>query len=1436
MQMAEYTNLERLYTGQYTTVYRGTRASDGAVVIIKQLNGPHPPADRVAKLEREYEIAVAVAGDGVVEPLGMSELEGLPAIVFRDTAGRSVRRWQEQGRIALLDAVTIGACVARALSRIHELGVIHKDINPANVVWSAEQQQVQVIDFGISTRLPRETPALASPSRLEGTLAYIAPEQTGRMNRRVDYRTDLYALGATLYELLCGRPPFEADDSLALVHAHIALEPTPPYKVHAAVPLVLSDIAMKLLSKGAEERYQSAAGVAVDLERCAAALAATGRVEPFELASADASHQLRIPDKLYGRESEVDALFQAYAKVAAGAVELVLVSGYSGIGKTALVREVHRPMTADGGHFVAGKFEQYNRGTPYASLLQAVGAFISRLLAETDDTITLWRDRLLAGLGADSRVLTDVLPELELILGEQPAVPELPSAEAANRFQIVFRRFIRALADEDHPLVLFFDDLQWADTPTLTLLEGIAADDEARHLLVLGAYRDNEVDALHPLAIALDRIKESGRRIRRIQLQNLEPDDVQAIVVDTLRSDEAQVAPLASLCYQKTRGNPFFLTQFIEMLYRDDLLRFDTGKGWAWDIPEIERKQITDNVVDFMGDRVTRMGADTCAALSHAAFLGTDFDLAAVSQLSGVDAAVVREHLADPLSEDMIVATHEVAGRYQFAHDRVQQAAYALTDEGARPALHLAVGRLLLERHDAQSDESAGVSVFDVVNQLNAGAELMTDSAERGRAASLNHRAGRRALNAAAYEPANTYLSAALQQLAADSWTADYASTLAVHLDAARAAYLSVHSDRLEVLVNAVLEKAVSELDKVAAHEVALDASYAAGELNGTLDRGLDVLRLLGIDIPNQPGEPEVVAGLTATQAAMEGKDLAAIMALPDAEDPAAAAVAAILHKLASPAYFARPMLLPIVAFELVQAAVRDGISTESQFGFVVRALFLCLIGDIGGGIESGKIATALGERSDAPQVVNVTKHVYTTHVRLWTSDWADVREPLREVFRDGHDLGDFLYACFGAHMVGAFGMFGGAELGGLLEETNAHLDRMITLQQGIPERLQRMNVQLIHNLRHGPADATELSGEYWDAAQMVPQLTTDGDASNLYVHFTSKLAQLLVLGDYEGAAKAGDENQAWLAGAASSIFVPNYTYLDALAQLQVLESLEGERHEAALARIDGAIGAHTGWAAFGPMHTHRITLLTAERTRVLGGDQSPHDLYPRACAEAEASGILYDQALANELAGRYYLRNGNKAAARGYLGEARHLYERWGSGAKLAQMETAYGGLLQTTRAAVGATVSPTVTSATGSLEVDSLAIIRSSRAISREIKLSKLVEVLLSTSIESTGARKGLLILADGDDLVVEAEGHSDAGVTVTNVGTALEKYAACPQSILRYVQRTSEAVLLADAAAEGNFQEDPHITAHGVRSVLCVPLEQQGKLNAILYLENE
>src|ERR1700678_3607717 len=752
-------------------LYRGAHSngSGSPSILLLAPASTQPALETLKKIESEYSLRDELDSAWAVRCLTLSEHRGQMALVFEDPGGETLDRFLP-GPMEMTRFLRFAVGTAAALSGLHEKELIHKDVKPTNVLVDTATGQARLMGFGIASRLPRERQAPEPPEFIAGTLAYMAPEQTGRMNRSIDARSDLYALGVTLYQMVTGSLPFTATDPMEWVHCHIARKPPSPSERLHSVPAAVSAVILKLLAKTAEERYQAAAGLERDLRRCLAEWEAQRRIDAFPLGQQDTSDRILIPEKLYGRECEIEILLAAFDRVVTSSrPELVLVSGYSGIGKSSVVNELHKALVPPRGLFAAGKFDQYKRDIPYSTLAQAFQNLVRLLLGKNETELSGWRDALLEAVGPSGRLMIDIVPELKIIIGEQPAVPELPPQDAQRRFQLVFRRFIDVFASPEHPLALFLDDLQWLDTATLDLLEDLLTHPDVHHLMLIGAYRDNEVTGAHPLMQKLAAIKTGGGKVAEITLGPLGREHLGHLVLDALRCESELALSLAQLVHEKTDGNPFFTIQFISSLAEERMLIFDRDTTrWSWDLDRIHAKGYTDNVVDLMVGKLTRLPAETQKALEQLACLGNVADTTMLSIVLGVEEEQVHAALWPAVRQELV---DRLAAAYRFVHDRVQEAAYSLIAEGLRGAAHLRIGRLLAERTPLEKREEA---IFDIVSQLNRGAALITSPTERLQLAELDLVAGKRAKASSAYASALNYLAAGEVLLSPDAWEHHY--------------------------------------------------------------------------------------------------------------------------------------------------------------------------------------------------------------------------------------------------------------------------------------------------------------------------------------------------------------------------------------------------------------------------------------------------------------------------------------------------------------------------------------------------------------------------------------------------------------------------------------------------------------------------------------
>ena len=1464
----------QIYESPNSLVYRGIQQKDNQRVILKMLKQDYPTPAELTRYKQEYEIVRNLNLEGVVKAYTQKKYQKTLVIILEDFGGKSLKKLLETpgeqlGFADLEEFLRMAIATTDILGKIHAANVIHKDINPANIVFNPETGQLKIIDFGIATVFTRENPTLKNPDVLEGTLAYISPEQTGRMNRSLDYRTDFYSLGVTFYELLTKQLPFATPDALELVHCHIAKQPVPPHQINPEIPLAVSDIVMKLMAKTAEDRYQSAFGIKADLERCLIELQTKGTISSFQLASQDISDQFQIPQKLYGREAEVETLLTAFERVARahGRVEMMLVAGYSGIGKSSLVAEIHKPNTRLRGYFTEGKFDQFQRNIPYSAVVTAFKRLVRQLLTESEAQLNLWRAKLLAAFGANGQVIIDVIPEVELIVGKQPAVPELGPTESQNRFNLVFGNFIRAFCTKEHPLVIFLDDLQWADSATLKLIELIMTDSETQYLFLIGAYRDNEVSPTHPFIMTVDGLRKQGATVSQITLAPLKIEHTSQLIADTLYSDIESVKPLAELVQRKTLGNPFFANQFLKTLYAENLIAFqfpqssltnkELQKGfWQWDIANIEAQDITDNVVELMIGKLKKLPPSTQQVLQLAACVGAYFDLDTISIVCEQSKESIFPDLKTAIQSGLILPTSELNEElliqtYKFLHDRVQQAAYALIATDQKQAVHLQIGRLLLQN---TAPEMLSEKIFEIVDHLNLGISVETfhetslqlNRQERDQIAKLNLIAGQKAKAAAAYEAAEEYLKVGLKLLSSDSWQDSYDLTLSLYEEAAEAAYLNGDFEQMEQLAIVVQNCAKTVPEKVKVYDVKIQAAVSQGNLKGAIKIGLQVLSQLGMNLSEEPSKLDVQRALEETARLWNEAEIEDLINLPEMTDPEKLADMHILSSVIAAAYVSAPELFILIALSKVNLSIKYGNATWSAFGYVVYGLVLCgIVEDIEPGYKFGCLALSLMNRLNAKQVRSKICEVFGAHVMHWKKPFKETLPFVIEGYQSGVETGDFEFAGFCAFYVCGHSYFMGHELIGLEQKMRTYSHAISQIRRDVPFNWNATCWQGVLTLL-GRADSyTSLTGEAYNEELAKARAIAANERSELHYLYLNKLILCYLFGDYHRAVENAVLAEQYLDGVRAMIAVSVFYFYDSLAHLGVFADLSNSEKEACLNRVNNNQKKMQKWAHHAPRNClHKFHLIEAEKSRVLGQHWQAAQLYEQAIKAARENEFIQEEALAYELAAKFYHESGMDKFAQTYMTEAHYAYTRWGAKAKVEDLEAKSPQLLSKSSGAISiANAVLTTSTSTGyrlGESLDLATVMKANQAISTEIMLDKLLASLMKIMIENAGAQTGHLILEREGKWLIEASGNvgsSAAGsdAYTTSVLQSIEIENHLPISIINYVARTKETVVKNDAANQGEFTLDSYIRTHQTKSILCSPLLYQGELVGIVYLEN-
>ncbi|MBD2772906.1 trifunctional serine/threonine-protein kinase/ATP-binding protein/sensor histidine kinase [Iningainema tapete] len=1477
--LSGYRITEQLYAGTRTLVYRGIRECDRTPVAIKLLRNPFPSFSELVQFRNQYAIAKNLDLQSIVKPLALEPYQNAYALVMEDNGCISLKKMlKQEGNMGhngqtLSEFLQIAVQVADALDGLYRHRVIHKDLKPANIVIHPDSKQVKLIDFSIASVLPRETQEIQNANTLEGTLAYLSPEQTGRMNRGIDYRSDFYSLGITFYELLTGQLPFISNDPMELVHCHLAHQPISVHQLNQNVPLMLSEIVSKLMAKNAEDRYQSALGLKYDLERCLHQFKDSRTIQSFELGARDHCDRFLIREKLYGRESEVQTLLEAFDRVANPpksplgkggfrGVELMLVAGFSGIGKTAVVNEVHKPIVRQRGYFIKGKYDQFQRNIPFSAFVQAFRDLMGQLLAESDAQLQNWKTQILEVVGENGQVLIEVIPELEHIIGSQRPAPELSGSAAQNRFNLLMQKFVQVFTTADHPLVLFLDDLQWADSASLKMLELLMQD--MGYLLVIGAYRDNEVSPVHPLMLTVDEIGK-GATVHTITLQPLRRVDMNQLIADTLNCSCLLAQPLTELVYQKTKGNPFFATQFLKSLHEDGQITFNTqsptllcppelrfderGVGWQCDLAKVRAKATIDDVVEFMALQLQKLPTQTQDVLKLAACIGAQFDLNTLARICEQSKEETAAALWKALQEGLIIPTTEIykfftqsdtvaisdaAANpiYRFLHDRVQQAAYSLIAENHKQATHLQVGQLLLKNATAaERDEK----IFEIVNQLNAGIELILQQTERDELAQLNLVAARKAKASTAYAAAVKYLMVGIELLGADSWICHYNLTLSFYLAAAEAEYLSSNFQQSQTLTEIALQHTQTLLEKVSVYEVRIQAYIAQTYLQKAIDTALHVLGMLEVDLE--------------TEAPKELK-IEELIHLPEMTQPHQVAVLRILGTITHAAYISNPGLYRQGVFTGLKFCTKYGNSALGIYLYSFYSLILYDEGNLESSYLLGQMAVKLVEQFDNAEVRTVVLAVFNSATRHWKEHVKETLKPLQKAFHNRLEAGELIFSGYAILHHCSHLFFTGQPLKYVEQKNKHYIDLLQKQKLDYHIFYGKVWQQTLYNLLGIAENPSSLTGQAFNETQMLPALIEQQSGTTVFAVYVSKSLLSYLFQELELALAYAQEAAQYAKTATGQLMTAEHNFYYSLALLAQYPHIEQQEQTTFLNQIVANQIKMQIWAHHAPMnYLHKYTLVEAEKYRVLGDKAIAIDHYDRAIQLAKENEYVNEEALANELAAKFYLEWGKEAIAQTYLLSAYYAYSRWGAKAKVDDLEQRYPQLLAPIlqRMQPDLTATETIptfsshstkasTDASSSTDegLDLTTILKASQALSGEIELEKLLSVLLHVVQENAGADRCALLMPKNKQWVIEA--FSQLGQqSVILQSVSIERTPLVPVSLINRVKHTLQPLIVGNAVTHPTLVADPYIQRQCPKSILCTPILHSGKLIGILYLEN-
>lgn len=1453
-----YNISEEIYNGSNTLIYKALRVKDKEPVVVKVLKNDYPSPEEIKQFSYEYEIACKLSGvEGIVKNYDIVPYRNSMTIIMEDFGGRDLDQIIEEEKLPVKLFLEIVLKIVVTLGEIHKNNIIHKDIKPHNIVVNLKSGVVKLIDFSISTGFAKEIQDVTGVEKLEGTLAYIAPEQTGRMNRSIDYRTDFYSLGVTFYQMLTGEVPFVSKDPMELVHSHIAITPKSPADVNAHIPLPVSNIIMKLMAKNAEDRYQSIAGLKHDLETCYKKLNTAGEIGDFTIAVNDISETFQIPEKLYGRKIEVAHIFEVFKKISSGSKEIVYFSGVSGIGKSALINEIHKPMVEKRGFFISGKYDQFKKSIPYTALIQAFQELTRELITQSEKKLKRWKEDILKALGNNGQVIIDVIPQIELIIGKQNPVQILPPNESQNRFNMVFQNFIRVFAAKSHPLILFLDDLQWADNASLNLIEVLLTDPELTYFLFFGAYRDNEVDSTHPFVTMCEKVKKAGLEWEDIKIKPLADTHIAALLADTLHRDVEKTEELAQVVHEKTGGNPFFVIEFLKQLYADRLINFDTA--WQWDVEKIKKSGITDNVVELMAAKISKLPSHTLEALKAACCIGVKCNMNTLAAVYEKSEKECFEDLRGAFNEGMIL---QAGDDIKFVHDKVREATYSLISDQNKKEIHYKIGITILRHSEEHEIEER---VFTIANQLNLSRELL-DSSEKEILFDINFKAAVKAKSSSAYEAAVDYFRNSRQLLPETKWETDYKKTLALYVELADTEYLATQYKSAEKNLEELFSRAKTEGDKHKGYMTKCRILVAENKSDDAIDYGLEIMRKFGVKLPNKPSQLGIMPQLIKAMFALKkipGEKLLNYRLLKKQNIKMAFDIFATLI---APIFYYRPNLAAYGSMKGVWLSLKYGFSEITSHQLSMYAVFMSALGMWGNTKKYGDLQLELAKKFGNPLMISWSHFIYAA-IEFFPFSPAKLLEHNKEGLTYSLKVGDIESASYDI----LYRSIVLLESGNNLEEVKEKIDKLYPVMQKMKQKAAldplKIYLQVCENLIAGEEHVETITGEYFDEEEF---FSIEDNKINNNFRFLFAYPKVLIQYLFEKCKNSysyiedTDKNEMTFA---AQPFYRGAKLFFALTYLSAYENESPKIKKMIIKKVKGYLGVFKKFLLYNyRANASKYFIILAELSRclhsavdvVIGYNKKKKpekakkeapELYDMAIAMAREEGNLLEEAVANECAAKYYLAKGIKRAASAYMAESRYCYEKWGCIPKLEQLEEKYPELLtslvpgQTAginimAGTVTATTKVTPTgsgTSTGQL-LDIATIMKASNSISSEIELDKLLHKLIKIVIENAGAQKGILIFKDDKDrLIVEAEGATDKDEVSGGGRIPLDQCKNLSPAIVRYAAKTGETLVLDDVSREGTFTKDPYVIKKQPKSVICLPIVNQGKLTALLYLEN-
>ncbi|MCP3925364.1 MAG: AAA family ATPase [Desulfobacterales bacterium] len=1438
-----YNVIDSIYNSDIVSIYRAKRESDQKKVILKTLTHDYPNIENVNRLKHEYNVTKAFNNKNVIKSVSIEKNRNSYVAIFNDIGGISLNSYIEKNIIGIETFLKVAILVTEGLGYIHSKDIIHKDINPSNIIFSSIDETINIIDFSMSSSFSKENQKINYSNRFEGTIDYISPEQTGRMNRGIDYRTDYYSLGVTFYKLLTAELPFTAADTVGKIHAHIAKEAINPTELNNTIPQAISDIVLKLMRKNAEDRYQSSYGLIADLKNCLKQWKKNSSIVPFYVGSEDVKDQFRIPQKLYGREKEISIISNGFERISCGKTEITLISGYSGVGKTSLVNEIHKSIVKKRGYFVSGKSDKLKRDIPLGSLIQAFRKLIRQILTEEHDLIDNLKYELILSLKKNVRLMIEVIPELEIIVGKYPEVEELPVADSKNRFMRVFRNFIKVFATNERPLVVFIDDLQWVDSATINFIGMHLLDKKSKYIYLLGAYRDNEMDSAHPLMMMLNDFERSKLQINYIRLEPLNQKQVKLIIDETLNSSDKESFDLAELVFNKTDGNPFFVNEFLKNLFYNKLISYNYTNGeWTWDLETIKKEAITDNVVDLMIKKIRRLPDKIQEIIKTASCIGSRFNLFLLSKTSGKSKIETSELLISGIKEGLLYPENndeyleylkdgfieeedDFDITYRFFHDRIHQAANLLLDSNKKKRIHLKIGEQLYSNSEFEEDE-----VFTIVNHLNISRFIINDFERKLDISRFNLLACRKAKKAAAYEQALNYARIGISLLEESDWGFEYDLVFSIYKELFECEYLNSNFNEADRLFEILINKARTRNERADIYMYKMNICGSLAENKEVIRLGILGLNEMGVNLEKKIKPFKLVIQSLVVRLLFIKNNKEKILNKKEINDPILEKKMLFFQKMVISSYFVNKKLMVHLILKIIKSSL---ISGNSQFSPYAYATYGSLIQVFSGRYKDGyELATIALELDKRYNDISIRCRMYGTFgafISHWNRHIDENNNYLQKAFNLALECGDFVFAGF----ITSWIMFGRVLKGDMLENIRSQCENYNDFLKRIKDSNDinmHLNIQFVENLVNPDLNNIIFKDDTYDHEGY---LATKNKIVISY-YYLLKIKVCFILGHIDEGYKVIKKAEKIRNETFGLLQIVEHNFYNSLYLIALYDKVTKKEKRNFISRVRKNQKKLKLWTKnCEENNLHKYLLIEAELFRITGNIKKAEKCYEKSIESAIKNNFLQNEAISNELAAKFYISQKRMNLGKLHINDAFFAYSKWGASRKTRILQSEYPGLIGTE--SVDYSISSAIKNQTisdYSITIDMVAVMKATQTLSEEIVFDKLIDKLMSIVIENAGAHRGFLILKDKGKFVITA--HIDDDNDIIN-GMRFENCDKISAAVINYVIRTRENLVLDDASVDGTFIYDNYISEKKPKSLICIPILYNSRFSGVLYLEN-